>query len=84
MIFPLLSVASGRGCSPALCGGLVLRVLHEGAGGGGQGTGSAASRVCAMVITVAHSQAGSSLSRRRRAVCTIRPATARIRSRLGS
>ena len=76
----------GRVTLPAQRGLPVLRVLRRWGGVGGQGAGRAISRACAVVITSAQGQAGPILSRRRRAVRTIRPTTATIRSRsrLGS
>ena len=61
----------------------VLRVLVVRAGGlMGQGAGSAQSRWWAVVIRSAQGQAGSMCRTRRRAVRMIRPATARMRSRI--
>lgn len=58
-----------RPCVGGRCSGsLIVR-----AGVGDQGAGRAVRWACAVVITSVHGQAGSILSRRHRAVRTIRP-----------
>ena len=76
----------GQGWSPALRVGRCSRSWSSGREVRVQGTASAVRRACAVVIVSAQGQSGSMCRTRRRAVRTMRPATARIRSRsrLGS